>query len=164
MGELPCLPLVCALANLSQLTHLFIVTTRHGQISMSTAAFCKTEAVQDFSSLLQQRRRWFLGFVTNEVCVLTDARVWVKYPFLCIMRIAQDTITSTTLFFFILVLALCTSSRKVEDLPVGFIVVSLGLNWILMIYLAIILQRYKIMLYPLVYVVSFSMDRVCSRN
>lgn len=133
-----------------------MVAAKYGQIGISTGAFCKTEAVQTYKSLLKQRRRWFLGFITNEVCLLTDARLWVRYPFLCLIRLAQDTIRATTLLFFIMVISLITTSQRVDDLPVGFIAVSLGLNWALMVYFAASLGRYKIMLYPLLFVVGDS--------
>jgi chitin synthase len=121
---------------------------------MNTGAFCKTEAVQTFKSLLKQRRRWFLGFITNEVCMLTDIRLWKRYPLLLVIRLAQNTIRTTALLFFILVISLLTTSQKVSNLPVGFIAVSLGLNWVLMIYFAAKLGRYKVVLYPLMFVVN----------
>jgi hypothetical protein len=121
---------------------------------MNTGAFCKTEAVQTFKSLLKQRRRWFLGFITNEVCMLTDIRLWKRYPLLLVIRLAQNTIRTTALLFFILVISLLTTSQKIGNLPVGFIAVSLGLNWVLMIYFAAKLGRYKVVLYPLMFVVN----------
>ena len=121
---------------------------------MNTGAFCKTEAVQNFKSLLKQRRRWFLGFITNEVCMLTDIRLWRRYPLLLIIRLAQNTIRTTALLFFILVISLLTTSQKINNLPVGFIAVSLGLNWVLMIYFAAKLGRYKVVLYPVMFVVN----------
>jgi chitin synthase len=121
---------------------------------MNTGAFCKTEAVQTFKSLLKQRRRWFLGFITNEVCMLTDIRLWKRYPLLLVIRLAQNTIRTTALLSFTLVISLLTTSQKISNLPVGFIAVSLGLNWILMIYFAAKLGRYKVILYPLMFVVN----------
>ncbi|KAI7267636.1 TPR-like protein [Hortaea werneckii] len=57
----------CHLGEDRWLTHLFMVGAREQyQIQMNTGAFCKTEAVQTFKSLLKQRRRWFFGFITNE--------------------------------------------------------------------------------------------------
>ncbi|GAB7331903.1 hypothetical protein MBLNU13_g03831t2 [Cladosporium sp. NU13] len=137
------------------LTHLFMISARERyQIQMNTGAFCKTEAVQTFKSLLKQRRRWFLGFITNEVCMLTDARIWRRYPLLLVIRLAQNTIRTTALLFFILIISLLTTSQKISNLPVGFIAVSLGLNWVLMIYFAAKLGRYKVVLYPLMFVVN----------
>ncbi|GAB7359070.1 hypothetical protein MBLNU230_g5142t1 [Neophaeotheca triangularis] len=137
------------------LTHLFMIgAKKRYQIQMNTGAFCKTEAVQTFKSLLKQRRRWFLGFITNEASMLTDIRLWKRYPLLVLMRLAQNTIRTTALLFFIMVISIITTSQKIANLPVGFIAVSLGLNWLLMIYFGAKLGRYKIMLYPLMFVVN----------
>ncbi|GAM84528.1 hypothetical protein ANO11243_025240 [Dothideomycetidae sp. 11243] len=145
----------CHLGEDRWLTHLFMIgAMKRYQIQMNTGAFCKTEAVQTFRSLLKQRRRWFLGFITNEVCMLTDIRLWKQYPILCIVRFAQNTIRTTALLFFIMVIAIITTSQRISQLPVGFIAVSLGLNWALMMYFAAKLGRYKIMLYPLMFVVN----------
>lgn len=137
------------------LTHLFMIgATERYQIQMNTSAFCKTEAVETYKSLLKQRRRWFLGFITNEACMLTDLRLWKRYPLLLLIRLAQNTIRTTALLFFIMVISIISTSQKISNLPVGFIAVSLGLNWVLMLYFGAKLGRYKIMLYPLMFVVN----------
>lgn len=135
----------CHLGEDRWLTHLFMIGAKERyQIQMNTGAFCKTEAVQTFKSLLKQRRRWFLGFITNEACMLTDIRLWRKYPILLLIRLAQNTIRTTALLFFIMVISILTTSQKIANLPVGFIAVSLGLNWALMLYFGAKLGRYKI--------------------
>lgn len=137
------------------LTHLFMIgAKKRYQIQMCTSAFCKTEAVQTMASLIKQRRRWFLGFITNEVCMLTDWRLWKRYPILILVRFMQNTIRTTALLFFIMVLALLTTSKKVADLPVGFIAISLGLNWLMMGYFGAKLRRFKIWLYPLMFILN----------
>ncbi|KAJ5664034.1 hypothetical protein N7507_004765 [Penicillium longicatenatum] len=145
----------CHLGEDRWLTHLFMVGAKEPyQIQMCTGAFCKTEAVQTFSSLLKQRRRWFLGFITNEVCMITDARLWKRYPLLCLVRFMQNTIRTTTLLFFMMTIALITTSKKPTDLPVGFIGVSLGLNYLLMLYFGFRLKRYKAWLYPIMFILN----------
>ncbi|KAF4340344.1 chitin synthase [Fusarium beomiforme] len=145
----------CHLGEDRWLTHLFMIGARKRyQIQMCTSAFCKTEAVQTYRSLVKQRRRWFLGFITNEVCMLTDWRLWKRYPVLIFVRFMQNTIRTTALLFFIMVLALITTVKKVDDLPVGFIAVSLGLNWLLMLYFGAKLRRFKIWLYPLMFILN----------
>ncbi|KAL0264943.1 hypothetical protein SLS55_000897 [Diplodia seriata] len=145
----------CHLGEDRWLTHLFMIGAKERyQIQMNTGAFCKTEAVQTYKSLLKQRRRWFLGFITNEVCMLTDIRLWKRYTILCIVRFMQNTIRTTALLFFIMVISIITTSQKISNLPVGFIAVSLGLNWVLMLYFGAMLGRYKIMLYPIMFVVN----------
>ena len=137
------------------LTHLFMIgAKKRYQIQMCTSAFCKTEAVQTLKSLIKQRRRWFLGFITNEVCMLTDWRLWKKYPILILVRFMQNTIRTTALLFFIMVLAMLTTTKKVTDLPVGFIAISLGLNWLMMVYFGAKLRRFKIWLYPMMFVLN----------
>ncbi|KAF9882833.1 hypothetical protein FE257_005106 [Aspergillus nanangensis] len=145
----------CHLGEDRLLTHLFMIGAREAyQIQMCTSAFCKTEAVQTFRSLLKQRRRWFLGYITNEVCMLTDIRLWRRYPLLCLMRFMQNTIRTTALLFFIQIISIMTTSSKIKDLPVGFIAISLGLNYLLMLYFGIKLRRFKAWLYPLVFVIN----------
>ena len=145
----------CHLGEDRWLTHLFMVgSTERYQIQMCTNAFCKTEAVQTFRSLLKQRRRWFLGFITNEACMLTDMRIWRRYTALCVLRFLQNTIRTTALLFFIMVISLLTTSNKIQNLPVGFIAVSLGLNYILMLYFGAKIGRFKAWLYPLMFILS----------
>jgi chitin synthase len=145
----------CHLGEDRWLTHLFMIAaTQRYQIGMCTNAFCKTEAVQTFRSLLKQRRRWFLGFMTNEACMLTDTRIWRRYTLLCVIRLMQNTIRTTALLFFIMVISILTNSNQIKNLPVGFIAVSLGLNYILMLYFGARIRRFKAWLYPLMFVVN----------
>jgi chitin synthase len=53
-----------------------------------------------------------------------------------------------------MVISLITTSQKVKNLPVGFIAISLGLNWLLMLYFGAKLGRYKIMLYPVMFIIN----------
>lgn len=145
----------CHLGEDRWLTHLFMIGAKERyQIQLCTTAFCKTEAVQTFGSLLKQRRRWFLGFITNEACLLTDVRLWKRYPLLCLVRFMQNTIRTTALLFFIMVIAVITTSSKLEDVPVGFLSVSLGLNYLLMLYFGAKLKRYKAWLYPIMFLLN----------
>ncbi|OAA44397.1 chitin synthase D [Metarhizium rileyi] len=145
----------CHLGEDRWLTHLFMIGAKQRyQIQMCTSAFCKTEAVQTYASLVKQRRRWFLGFITNEVCMLTDWRLWKRYPALILVRFMQNTIRTTALLFFVMVLALLTTTASIRNLPVGFMAVSLGLNWLLMLYFGAKLKRFKIWFYPLMFVLN----------
>lgn len=137
------------------LTHLFMLGAKQRyQIQLSTSAFCKTEAVQTFGSLLKQRRRWFLGFITNEVCMLTDGRLWSKYPLLLILRFATVTIRTTALLLLVTIIAISSTSTRVDGLPWEFMLISCCLNWLLMFYFAFKLHRWKSVLYPLMWVLN----------
>lgn len=137
------------------LTHLFMIGAKKPyQIQMCMTAFCKTEAVQTFHSLLKQRRRWFLGFITNEVCMLTDSRLWRKYPLLCLIRFMQNTIRTTALLFVVMILSVASTATRFEQLPWQFIAISLGLNWLMMIFFAFKLGRWKCVLYPVMFMMN----------
>lgn len=137
------------------LTHLFMLgAQKRYQIQMCTSAFCKTEAVQTFRSLLKQRRRWFLGFITNEVCMLTDGRLWRKYTLLCIVRLMQNTVRTTALLFTIMIVSVASTSNPAQNLPWQFILISCGLNWLMMLYFAIRLKRWKAALYPIMFIAN----------
>ena len=83
----------CHLGEDRWLTHLFMIGAKERyQIQMNPGAFCKTEAVQTFKSLLKQRRRWFLGFITNEACMLTDIRLWKRVRISAIVLPFPNTI------------------------------------------------------------------------
>ncbi|KAK9462285.1 chitin synthase-domain-containing protein, partial [Lipomyces oligophaga] len=145
----------CHLGEDRWLTHLFMLGARQQfQIQICTTALCKTEAVLTFQTLLKQRRRWFLGFITNEVCMLTDIRLWKMYPLLCVVRLMQNTIRTTALLLFVLVLSVACTTITIQQLPYIFICVVLGANWGLMIIFGIRLHRYKAWLYPVMWVVN----------
>lgn len=86
--------------------------------------------------------------------MLTDIRLWKRYPLLCIVRFANNTIRTTALLFFIMVISIVTTSNKVKNLPVGFIAVSLGLNWLLMVYFGGKLRRFKVWCYPVMFIIN----------
>ncbi len=66
----------------------------------------------------------------------------------------RSTFRPPTQLILMQVISLITTSQRITNLPVGFIAVSLGLNWLLMLYFGAKLGRYKIMLYPLMFVLN----------
>ena len=147
----------CHLGEDRWFTHLLMIAApqRH-QLGICTSAFCKTESAQSFSALLKQRRRWFLGFLTNEVCILSDRRLWRKYSLLCAIHLAQDTITTTSLVFFVAMFSVLTGTRHYDPIITSLIALSFGLHWALMASFAWNLRRYKILLFPVLFLVSQS--------
>ncbi|KAK6537378.1 hypothetical protein TWF694_011566 [Orbilia ellipsospora] len=137
------------------LTHLFMIGAKHSyQIGFSTSAFCKTEACATWNSLVNQRTRWFKGFITNEAVMLTDWQLWRRYPFLCIFRMMQDTIRTTALLMILLILSLVTKVQTIQNLPLPLIAISLGANWLFMFVYGWQLKRKKAYLYPILFLVN----------
>lgn len=75
------------------LTHLLMTkAARPKMIQFCHRATCKTEPVREWRNLMKQRRRWFLGFLTNEGAFLSDPALWRKYPWLLSFRMIQDVV------------------------------------------------------------------------
>lgn len=65
------------------LTHLLMTKPGDkGKLSFEKDARCKTEAPDDFYTLLRQRRRWFLGTFTNAVANIMSPTFWKRFPVL----------------------------------------------------------------------------------
>ena len=68
------------------LTHLLMEARREKhRIGFCAAARCKTEACGSFWELLKQRRRWYLGTLTNEIYMLTSPVIWRQFPALNVL-------------------------------------------------------------------------------
>ncbi|KAK6507730.1 hypothetical protein TWF481_006152 [Arthrobotrys musiformis] len=137
------------------LTHLFMIGAKRAyQIKFSTSAFCKTEACSTWNSLINQRTRWFKGFITNETAMLTDWQLWKRYPILCVFRMMQDTIRTTALLLILLILSLMTKVQTVPNLPLPLLALSLGANWLFMMYYGWKLGRKKAFFYPVLFMAN----------
>lgn len=66
----------------------------------------------------------------------------------------QNTIRTTALLFVVMIISVASTAENFKDLPWQFICVSLGLNWIMMIYFACKLGRFKAVLYPIMFLVN----------
>ncbi|RMD44525.1 hypothetical protein DV735_g518, partial [Chaetothyriales sp. CBS 134920] len=66
----------------------------------------------------------------------------------------QTTIRTTALLFFIMLFSVASTSNTVDRLPWKFIIASLGANWLMMVWFAIRLHRYKAALYPLMFIIN----------
>ncbi|KAJ3293811.1 hypothetical protein HK104_004180 [Borealophlyctis nickersoniae] len=134
------------------MTHLLMASAQSGyQLGFVERAVCKTEAPDTFPSLLKQRRRWFLGALVNEVCMLTTPRLWRRHPFLMLIRLLHDSLRSVSALQYLFLISLI-----LEYAPIWLIIVAfalpLVLNWACMCYVGIKLHRYKVLLYPLMHV------------
>lgn len=57
------------------------------RIGFAVAARCQTTGCETLSSLMKQRRRWFLGTVSNEVSGLTTWKLWKTLPRLQLLQL-----------------------------------------------------------------------------
>lgn len=133
------------------LTHLLMEANPWPyQLSFCERAHCKTEAPGTIMTLLKQRRRWFLGALTNEVCMITTPKLWKQYPFLLIIRMFHDSLRSISLLFYVVLISMFTIYQP-WYYPFIAIAIPVILTWSFMFYFSIKLHRFKILAYPIMY-------------
>ncbi|KAG0019524.1 hypothetical protein BGZ80_005702 [Entomortierella chlamydospora] len=137
------------------LTHLLMTkAARPKLIQFCHRATCKTEPVREWRNLMKQRRRWYLGFLTNEGAFLSDPRLWRKYPWLLSIRLVQDIVTGTSMVSYITIVAIASGMAHWSIIWLGLLVAYFILNWALMFTYGLWLGRYKALLYPLMFFIG----------
>ncbi|ORZ40920.1 chitin synthase-domain-containing protein [Catenaria anguillulae PL171] len=68
------------------MSHLLMERYSRRALGFSSAAVCKTEAPDNFYNLLRQRRRWYLGQVSNELIMICTPELWAKFPLLLLTK------------------------------------------------------------------------------
>ncbi|KAF9423734.1 hypothetical protein BGZ94_008197 [Podila epigama] len=137
------------------LTHLLMTKApRSGMIQFCHRATCKTEPVREWRNLLKQRRRWFLGFLTNEGAFLSDPALWCKYPWLLTFRMIQDVVNGTSMVSYAVVVAIATGVQHWSWIWLGLLIAYFCVNWGLMFVYGLWIGRKKAFLYPLMFIVG----------
>ncbi|KAF9432436.1 hypothetical protein BGZ76_010811 [Entomortierella beljakovae] len=137
------------------LTHLLMTKAKQTKlIQFCHRATCKTEPVREWRNLMKQRRRWFLGFLTNEGAFLSDPKLWRKYPWLLAFRLIQDIVTGTSMVSYVTIMAVITGMAHWSIFWLGLLVAYFILNWGLMFTYGLWLGRYKAGLYPLMFFIG----------
>ncbi|KAG0241063.1 hypothetical protein BGW41_006400 [Actinomortierella wolfii] len=137
------------------LTHLLMAgAKRPKMIQFCHRATCKTEPVMEWRNLLKQRRRWFLGFITNESSLLSDPLMWWKYPFLLGFRMLQNIVFGTSMIAYLIVIAVLTGVQALSWVWICLLGAYFVTNWFLMLTYGIWLGRRKAWLYPIMFIVG----------
>jgi chitin synthase len=136
------------------LTHIFMEEFMPHQIQFCYSAFCKTEAPATFLTLLKQRRRWYLGALTNQLTLLSIPKLWKKYPFLLVVSFLNEVLRHSAIFGYVLIMHVVISWESMA-FTILAILGPLFVNWFCLSIYAFHLRRYKsIALYPLLYVIQ----------
>ncbi|KAG0085289.1 hypothetical protein BGZ92_009103 [Podila epicladia] len=137
------------------LTHLLMTkAARPKMIQFCHRATCKTEPVREWRNLMKQRRRWFLGFLTNEGAFLSDPALWWKYPWLLSFRMIQDVVNGTSMVSYATIVAVATGIQNWSWIWLGLLIAYFCINWGLMFIYGLWIGRKKAFLYPLMFVVG----------
>ena len=71
------------------LTHL-LMEIEPWKLGFCESAKCKTYAPSTVRELLRQRRRWYLGHMSNDVWMLCSLKLWKLYPFLSLFNLFNN--------------------------------------------------------------------------
>lgn len=71
------------------LTHL-LMEIEPWKLGFCESAKCRTYAPSSVIGLLRQRRRWYLGHISNDVWMLCSLKLWKLYPFLSIFNLFNN--------------------------------------------------------------------------
>ncbi|CEP00011.1 hypothetical protein PBRA_007745 [Plasmodiophora brassicae] len=133
------------------LTHLIMEKRPEKyRIGFCPSARCKTEGCETFRSLMKQRRRWYLGTVTNEIYQLTSPIIWRQFPGLNCL-IGLSALQNGPLFIYVFFLQILQGQGTWYSY--GYAVGIFGPIWMFIIFVGWKIGRRKITwFYPIVLV------------
>jgi chitin synthase len=139
----------CHLGEDRYLTHLIMESRKEKhRIGYCLAAKCKTEACEDFRTLLKQRRRWYLGTLANEIFMLTSPILWRQFPALNFL-VSLQALKNGPLFLYVFISE--SLLGKGTLLTIGFAVLIFGPIWLFVSAFGISINRKKVIwAYPLI--------------
>ncbi|KAI9176015.1 hypothetical protein H9P43_006379 [Blastocladiella emersonii ATCC 22665] len=137
------------------MTHLLMERPGTYTLGFNSQAMCKTEAPSNFNNLLRQRRRWFLGTITNELIMLCTPLFWRKYPLLMLTKFFQILKVGGAITYILLVELLFNLifdySTFKWDYLVWLLIVIIP-NWLFVTVWAVLEKRLKaVLVFPAYY-------------
>jgi len=138
------------------LTHIMHQYLPRHSMGFCPSARCKTDPPTQLMKLVTQRRRWYLGALSNEAYMFTDKLIWKKYKVMVVYKFMQLCLwRSFTISQCILAILMFngmnfSSGWSGISSQVLAMVIPLALSWILISITGIKLDHYKVIfVYPL---------------
>jgi len=138
------------------LTHIMHQTFPRHSMGFCPAARCKTDPPTTLMKLVQQRRRWYLGALSNEAYMFTDKLIWKKYKIMIVYKLLSlcwwRSFTITQIVLSILMFKSLDFSRGWNGISSQVIAISIPMiaSWVLISITGIKLKHYKVVwVYPL---------------
>ena len=134
------------------MTHMLM--TNNERIGYCQYATCKTEAPDTIKGLLKQRRRWFLGHISNDVWMMSSPNIWIKYPLLSAFNFLNNT-RNTSIYIYLLYFVLLMNNNVSLLSWLLFIILPMVLLWIFISIHAIKINRkMNIVFYPFILLIQ----------
>jgi chitin synthase len=121
------------------LTHL-LMEKYPWSIGFCQYARCKTDAPASLSGLLNQRRRWYLGHMSNDVWMMSSWILWKNYPLLSLFNFLNNARNMSIYIYLIYFLLLLNDNVSLVSW-ILFIILPLALNWLFLTLYALRIRR-----------------------
>jgi cellulose synthase/poly-beta-1,6-N-acetylglucosamine synthase-like glycosyltransferase len=121
------------------LTHL-LMEIEPWKLGFCDSARCKTDAPNTIPALLKQRRRWYLGHISNEIWMMSSSKLWKSYPLLCLFNLVNNT-RNTSIYIYLLYFVVIFNENTSILMWLMFIVLPIILNWLFLIFYSIRIRR-----------------------
>jgi cellulose synthase/poly-beta-1,6-N-acetylglucosamine synthase-like glycosyltransferase len=133
------------------LTHL-LMEKEPWKMGFCESARCKTEAPDTLIGLLKQRRRWFLGHISNDTWMLSSLSLWRKYPLLTLFNFLNNS-RNTSIYIYLLYFVIFLNKNVPFMMWFLYIMLPIVLNWFFIMYYALTLKRKMNVIFYLMIVV-----------
>lgn len=137
------------------LTHLMHEYLPRHSLGFCPSARCKTDPPTTFMKMVMQRRRWFLGGMSNEAYMFSSKPIWKKYKMMIVYKFLQLALWRS---FTISQIILAILMIRGLDFGAGWngvsaqvmaMVIPLVLSWIMISWTGIAIGHYKVIfVYP----------------
>lgn len=121
------------------LTHL-LMEKEPWKMGFCESARCKTEAPDTLMGLLKQRRRWFLGHISNDTWMISSLSLWKTYPILTLFNFLNNS-RNTSIYIYLLYFILFLNKNVPVMLWFLYILLPILLNWVFIMYYSFRLRR-----------------------
>lgn len=121
------------------LTHL-LMQNDPSKIGFCEKARCKTNAPGELSGLLKQRRRWFLGHISNDTWLISSVSLWKTYPLFSLFNFLNNS-RNTSIYVYLLYFLIFFNNNIPFILWFLQIILPIIIYWSLIIYYSFSLKR-----------------------
>jgi chitin synthase len=124
------------------------------QLGYCQYATCKTECPDTLINVIKQRKRWSLGYISNDVWMMSCYKTWKKYPLLSLFNFLSNT-RNTSIYIYLFYFVLLMNNDVSLTMWLLFIILPITLLWLFVSIHAIKINRkMNIVFYPMILLIQ----------
>ncbi|KAJ3069258.1 hypothetical protein HK102_006966 [Quaeritorhiza haematococci] len=126
------------------MTHLLMETQlKPYSVGFVPSARCKTEAPDTVQTLLKQRRRWYLGAISNEIFMFLTPQLYPRFPVLMLFLMIQFCWRNISILNYIAAFYYGIAGFKLDLWMAIIVVAPYALRWLYITVIALFIKRSK---------------------